>query len=267
MDNRPVGIFDSGLGGLTALSVFRRLMPRESIIYFADTGRVPYGGRDCEELRRMTVQDLELLESMGVKAIITACGTVSSTAPDILSAFRLPVTGVIAPAVIEVERVCSREPVAIIATRAAVRARGYEKELKAADPDREILAVPCPEFVPLIEAGHTGKDDPLLREAVERTLAPVKASGVSALILGCTHYGIIADAIREYLGDKVRLISAAGCAAAYMADYLRQNEMTGEGASVRFFTSGDETEFRTKASALLGFEAEDVTQLPTMEVL
>lgn len=267
MDNRAIGLFDSGLGGLTALSELQRLMPTENIIYFADTGRVPYGSKTPEQLHIMAGQDLEFLASMGVKAIIAACGTVSSTAADVLEGFRLPVFGVLKPSV---ERACAlggNAPIGVIATAASIKSGAYERSIKAISPEREVISVPCPDFVTLIESGHRDKNDPLVMAAVEKYLAPVKAAHASVLILGCTHYGLIAPALREYLGEDIILVSASGCAAAAMKQFLEENGLCGGNGEECYYTSGSASDFSAVAPLLLQHELHgSVNEVPTMEV-
>lgn len=250
MDNRPIGIFDSGLGGLTALRAFRELMPEEDIIYFADTGRVPYGSRPAEQLRVMAKQDLDFLADKGVKAIIAACGTVSSIAPELLEGYPLPAVGVVRAGAEALSRLGGNKPLGVIATVASISSGAYQKALSRLCPGRPVVAVPCPEFVPLIESGHSGAEDPLVQAAVARQLRPIKEAGVSAMLLGCTHFGIIAPAIAEYLG-AVALVSASASAAARLKELLTENGMTGGCGRETYYTSGSAEEFSRLAGALL----------------
>ena len=204
MDIRPVGIFDSGLGGLTALSALRELMPEENIVYFADTARNPYGTRAPEQLRRMAGENLAFLAGFGVKAVIAACGTMSTNATDVLHASKIPVVNVLEPSVAAMAAVQGDAPLAVIATDASIRSGGYTRALQRSCPGREVAALACQEFVHLCETGHTAPDDPLVQEAVARCLAPLKAVKPAALLLGCTHFGLMAEAIRSELGDDVR---------------------------------------------------------------
>lgn len=266
MDNRAIGIFDSGLGGLTAAAALRELMPRENIIYFADSARVPYGAKSRDELLIMARQDLELLASFQVKFIIAACGTVSSNAAHIIESFPVPSLGVLKPGIQAMSRVPGDAPLGIIATAASIKAWAFRRELERLCPGRRIVDLPCPDFVPLIESGHTGADDPELREAVEHSLAPAKEAGVSALLLGCTHYGIIAPAIRDFLGDGVELVSASKSAAQAACERIARLGLTGgEGGETLYYTSGDAGEFSAAASGLLGLEVR-ARHLPAMEI-
>ena len=252
MDNRPIGVFDSGLGGLTAVTELMRIMPNENIIYFADSARVPYGSRCVEELRRMAAEDLELVASYDTKAIIVACGTLSSNAEDIIKDFAVPSVGVIDPTVETAAMINADAPIGIIATSATVKNGAFEKKLAALCPEREIISIACPDFVPLIESGHCKADDAQLCNAVKKYLEPMKDIGVKALILGCTHYGLIADAIRAYLGDGVELISAAACAANKLREYIDANGISGGAGERLYITSGSVEEFTPLAGMLLG---------------
>ncbi len=255
MDNRAIGIFDSGLGGLTAAAALRELMPREKIIYFADSARVPYGAKSREQLLIMARQDLELLASFSVKFIIAACGTVSSNAAQIIESFPIPSLGVLKPGIQAMSRIPGHAPLGIIATAASIKAGAFRRELELLCPGREIVDLPCPDFVPLIESGHTQPHDPLLIEAVERSLRPAKDLGMAALLLGCTHYGIIAPAIRDFLGGGVELVSASESAAQAACACLERLGLQGDGCGeTLYYTSGDAEEFSAAASRLLGRE-------------
>lgn len=252
MDSRPIGIFDSGLGGLTALRALNSLMPDESFIYFADSGRNPYGTKTPAQLRQMAQQDLDFLAEFDCKAILAACGTVSSTVPDLLDSYRIPSFGVLRASVETMSSIPGTAPLGIIATEASIKSGSYKNALTPLCPGREIIALPTQDFVRLVETGHTAPDDPALRAAVEAYLRPMKEAGICALLLGCTHFPIISGAISEYLGSEVRLVSASDCAALRLRDYLISNDACGASHSVRYFTSADTASFERGALALLG---------------
>ncbi len=256
MDNRPIGIFDSGLGGLTAVKALRELLPEEDIVYFADSGRVPYGARPVEQLRRMAVQDMDFVANHGAKAIIAACGTVSSNAPDLLAGYRLPVFGVLRPGVEAMSRVPGSAPLGVIATTASIRSGAFQRSLEERCPGREIISAACPDFVPLIESGHSGAEDEAVCEAVARYMRPLKERGCAAVLLGCTHFGIIGEAISAYMGARVRLISASACAAEKLRDYLAASGLTGGHGREKYYTSGSAGEFSRLAATFLGRELE-----------
>ncbi len=263
MDNRPIGVFDSGLGGLTALRALRDYLPDENIVYFADTGRMPYGDKTRSQLRRMAEEDLRFLSSFDVKAILIACGTLSSNAGDILDAWPIPTTGVLHSSAEWMRRLESPGPIAVIATEASIRSGSYRRVLQTALPDTEILSIACPEFVPLIESGHTTPDDPLLQAAVRCALSAVREKGARSLLLGCTHYGIIEDAIRQFIGPETAIASVAESGAAALCAGLLKRGQTGGNGSVRFFTSGDAAAFSEMASRFLQC---DPTAVPAEKV-
>ena len=265
MDNRPIGVYDSGVGGLTGLKALRRMLPGEDYVFFADSGRMPYGPRPRAELCRIAEQDMDFLAAFGVKAILAACGTISSAARPVLAAYPIPAFGVVDPSVDALAAVPGTGPLGILATEASIASGLFTEPLRARCPGREIIGLPCPAFAPLIEAGHIRSDDPLLRDSVARALAPVRGVGFAALLLGCTHYGIIEDAIRDFLGD-VPLLSAADCGARALRDHLVQNGLTGGGGSLRCFVSGDLRQFETFAGAYLEPGPVHAERAPIMEL-
>ena len=267
MDKRPIGVYDSGVGGLTGLRALMRMLPGEDFVYFSDSGRMPYGPRPLPELRRIAVQDMDYLASFGVKAILAACGTISSAAKEEIGAYPIPAFGVLAPALDAMAAVPGDGPLAVIATAASISSGEFTDALwKKCGMKREIVGMPCPEFAPTIEAGHTRRDDPVVIDCVQRALAPMRERSFDAVLLGCTHYGFIEDAIRDYLGD-VKLLSAADCGAAAVRDYLVQNALTGgERAERRFFVSGDVRAFETFAEPYLQLGPVHAEQAPIMEI-
>jgi len=266
MRNRPIGIFDSGFGGLTALKRLRELMPDEDIIYFADSGRMPYGGRSEAELRCIARQNMEFLKGFDAKLIIAACGTLSSVAEDVLQSQGLPVIGVMRPGIERLARLPGEGPLGIIATAASIHSGRFKAELKKLCPDREIIDIACPRFVPLIEGGHCSSGDALLDEAVAEHLAPMQGRGMNGLLLGCTHYGIISDSIHAFLGDALPLVSASGSAAEEAAAFLRKEQLCGGSGRLKLYTSGNRDEFYSFASAFLGTGDFELEALPPMEV-
>ena len=176
MDSRPIGVYDSGVGGLTGLRALMRLLPGEDYVYFSDSGRMPYGPRPRSQLRRIAVQDMDYLASFGVKAILAACGTISSAAKEEIGAYPIPAFGVLTPALDAMAAVPGDGPLAVIATAASIASGEFTDDLrKKCGMKREIVGVPCPELAPLIESGHTKRSDPLVQECVARALARLHA--------------------------------------------------------------------------------------------
>ncbi len=256
MDDRPIGVFDSGFGGLTAVRALHALLPEEDILFFADNGRAPYGGREREQLRRMAKQDIDLLVGGGVKAIIAACGTVSSNAADVLHSASVPVTGMIEAPVEAIRASGGSGPIGLIATAATVRSGTFAAALREACPEREVLSVACPDFVPLIESGHVQPGEPAVQEAAERYLKPLREKHLTTLLLGCTHYGLIEPALRACFGYEIEVVEASSCAAAAVAASLRKEGLRGAGSGrLRCLTSGDAALFTRLAPLLLGTSA------------
>ena len=268
MDNRPIGIYDSGIGGLTGLKALRKLLPGEDYVFFGDSGRMPYGPRPIEELRRIAKQDMDLLAGFNVKAILAACGTISSAARPTLAAYPIPAFGVVDPALDAMAAVPGDKPLCVIATAASIHSGEFTDALaKRCRYSREIVGVPCPEFAPMIEQGHIQRHDPVVTDAVQRALEPIKGKDFGALLLGCTHYGIIEEAIRDFLGEDVPLLSASECAAKALCDYLIQNDLTGgERGEARFFVSGDARRFDAFAEPYLERGPVHAEQVPIMEL-
>lgn len=175
MDNRPIGVFDSGLGGLTAVRRLRQLLPDENIIYFGDTGRMPYGGRPREQMRTIARQNIAFAESFNVKVILAACGTISSNAPDIIAANKTKTIGVLLPGA---ERLAAtgRKELGVIATKTSIESGAFQLGVSRFAPDAKITAVACPDFVPMIESGHYLPDDPMVQRIVAQSLEPLKTS-------------------------------------------------------------------------------------------
>jgi glutamate racemase len=218
LDNRPIGVFDSGLGGLTAVKELRRVLPGEDIVYFGDTARVPYGSRSRETILKYARQDVRFLLRSGVKAILIACGTVSTVAlPELESEFNVPISGIIRPAARKAAEVTRSGLVGLIATQASVRARGFERAMRSIVPDVTLYSEACPLLVPLVENGRLGREDPVTRHVLEEYLAPMRERGVDTLILGCTHYPLLAEAIGAIL-PGVTLINAGAEAARCLAE-------------------------------------------------
>ena len=206
MDNRKIGVFDSGLGGLTAVKEIMSLFPNESIVYFGDTGRVPYGTRSKETILKYTYDDINFLLSRDVKMIVIACGTASSAAlPEIKTEFNVPIYGVVDSGAYEAARVTKNNKIGIIGTTATIKSGAYNKYLAEYNNKVQTFEKACPLFVPLVENGHF--DTPVTELVVEEYLKDIKDAGVDTLILGCTHYPLLKSAISKYMGDGVTLVS------------------------------------------------------------
>ncbi len=260
MDRRAIGVFDSGLGGLTAARVLEETLPCENLIYFGDTANMPYGPRTREDIIRLALHNTEFLLEKDVKAIVVACGTVSSNALDVLrERFDLPFFGVIDAAAIAAAEATETGRVGVIATEASIRSGAYRRALESMGRNIKVFDTACSSFVPLVESGHTSSDDSLVRAAVENELRELRRFEPDTLILGCTHFPLLEEAIAEYMGRDVRLISCGGEAALSLAQWLRREDkqnLSGKMGLRRYFTSGDVGSFSQQAAALLGHPVE-----------
>ena len=207
-DSRPIGVFDSGIGGLTVVSALRRLLPDESIYYIGDTARVPYGGKSPTTVQRYSLEIASLLLREDAKTIVVACNTASSVALEALQA-QLPVSvsGVIAPGAEAAIAVTRNGHIGVIGTRATIKSGSYERALRALTPDVRVSATACPLLVPLIEEGWLASD--ITDEVLLHYLRPMVDAGIDTLVLGCTHYPLLRPAIGRLLGESVKLVDAA----------------------------------------------------------
>jgi len=256
MDNRAIGVFDSGLGGLTAVRELRRLLPNENIVYFGDTGRVPYGSRGKEVIARYAHQDIRFLQSHDVKMIVCACGTVSSVlGKELDEEAALPSTGVLLPAA---QAACARSlsgRIGIIGTAATIRSGALARAIRSIRPDARIFGNACPLLVPIAEAGLAKPDNVIAREAVAMYLAPLKKEGIDTLVLGCTHFPLFYDLINEYFDYQVELVDSGREVARHVQAFLTSHDMLCDPAQrskCDFYVSDDVDGFVPTAELFLG---------------
>ena len=232
MDQRPIGVFDSGSGGLTAVREIRSILPSENIIYFGDTSRVPYGGRSPEILLHYARQDVHFLRSFDVKALLVACGTVSTNALPVLAAESdIPILGVVEPACAAAAAATRNKRVGLIATAASVRSGAYERTLAAMDSAITVYARACPLFVPLVENGRFRPGDTVIETVAREYLTPLRDTGIDTLILGCTHYPLLAEVIAGVMGSGVTLIDSGASAARALRQTLSDKGLLAQRAS------------------------------------
>lgn len=221
MDSRPIGVFDSGLGGLTCVKKLMEVMPGEDIIYLGDTGRVPYGGRSRETIKKYAREDIGFLRSFDIKAVAAACGTVSTNGlEEIAGDYPIPVFGVADAAAKAAAELTRTGRVGLIGTRASIRSTAYDEKILSHRPGTRIFKRACPLFVPLVEEGRIGEDDPVLRMVAEQYLEELRKADIDVLILGCTHYPLIAGTVASIMGPDVTLIDPGAETALALRRYL-----------------------------------------------
>lgn len=256
MDNRPIGIFDSGLGGLTAYAVLRRELPGEDLIFFGDSGRAPYGGRAKNQLIYMGKQNMRLLAEQSVKAVVIACGTISSNAIDELRSAWPDITirGVVEDAAARAAALSKSGRIGVIATQATVNSGAFAAAIRRNRPAAEVFSVACPGFVPVIEAGRFGADAPEAKAVVRAELAGIREAQVDTLLLGCTHFPLLAPLIWAYMGQDTVLVDSGGESALAMARQLQARGLLADRArgTSTFLVSGDVDAFANSARAFLG---------------
>ena len=265
MDNRPIGVFDSGLGGLTAVRELRRILPGENIIYFGDTSRVPYGGRSRETILKYARQDLRFLRSFDLKAVLIACGTVSTTSLDVLQQENdIPVLGVVEPSVRRALRATRSGRIGLVATQASVRSEAYQRLFRRLNPEVEVVARACPLFVPLVENGRTRPGDVVIETVAREYLEPLREQGVDTLVLGCTHYPLLTGVIGGIMGPEVTLVNSGAEAALELRDLLAERDGLAESrqGETALYASDQPEDFQRLAGLFLQEELRrDVEQI------
>lgn len=243
-----IGVFDSGMGGLTAIKQLVKIMPGEDIVYFGDTGRVPYGTRSRDTIIKYACQDVRFLLSKNVDAILIACGTVSANALEVLRReFNVPIYGVVEAAAEKACELTRNGVVGIIGTNATVQSGAYVKHIESINRNIKTVSTPCPLFVPLVENGFTDENNEITRLTCEHYLKEIKESGADTLILGCTHYPIIADIISKVL-PGVSLVNTGAEAANRLFSQIKGS--SGQGR-IEYYVSDDVEFFRNTASTFL----------------
>lgn len=208
IQNRPIGIFDSGIGGLTVLKEILRVLPEENTIYLGDTARVPYGIRSAETVIRYSFENTRFLSSKDIKILVVACNTASSVSLDaIKSRVSIPVVGVIEPGAKAAVKASRSKKIGVIGTEATIRSNSYTKAIKGIDESIEVIGMSCPLFVPLVEEGWT--DGQIAALVAEKYLSDLKKRDVDTVVLGCTHYPLLKQVIAEVMGAEVQLIDSA----------------------------------------------------------
>lgn len=264
----PIGVFDSGVGGLTVAREIMRHLPHENIVYFGDTARVPYGSKSKDNIIRYSRQIIEFLKTKGVKTIVIACNTASALALDVVRAENeIPILGVVEPGARAALSATEKKKIGVIGTEATVRSAMYEKIMKSFDAEVSVVGKACPLFVPLVEEGF--RKHHVTDEIIDYYLSDMKHSDIDTLILGCTHYPLLRTKIREYVGDKMNLVNPAYETAMDLKRLLREHDMenpsTIEHGSYSFYVSDAADKFKEFANSILPYDIEQTKQIPIEE--
>ena len=253
-NQNPIGVFDSGLGGLTVVKALRKVLPNESIVYFGDTARVPYGNKSPELIKEYSLQITNFLLERGTKIIVVACNTATALALKTLQdKCNIPIIGVIKPGVDSAVKLTQNNRIGVIGTISTIKSDVYSIELKTNNSSIEVIASPCPLFVPLAEEGWL--NEPATKLIAERYLAPIKNADVDTLILGCTHYPLLTEVIQEIVSSKIKLVDSAQAIATATAKLLADNNLLNNNiiaGDLNLFVSDLPARFETVARRFLG---------------
>lgn len=258
--NAPIGVFDSGVGGLTVVKEIINQLPKERIIYFGDTARVPYGNKSKETVTAYSRQIIRFLQTKEVKAIVIACNTASALALDIVAAETdIPIIGVVKPGAKIAAETTKNGKIGIIATEATIQSGLYYTYLKNLNPSLQVFSKACPLFVPLVEEGWI--EDPITREIAERYIYDLQVKEIDTLVLGCTHYPLLRKVIRGIVGESVGLVNPAYETARCLKQVLIENKLLWDGEDQKldsmghiFYVSDGAEKFRAFANSILACE-------------
>lgn len=262
MEN-PIGVFDSGVGGLTVLKELVQALPSEHFVYVGDTARVPYGGKSAEIVTRYSIEIANhLITRHDIKLLVVACNTASSWAlPAMRKIYKIPVVGMVDPCVRRVASLRRKSGIGVVGTLGTVRSGAYQDALRAAVPSAKVRSIPCPLLVSLAEEGWTDND--ITRAVIAEYLAPFRSEPPDALILGCTHYPVLKEAIRDFLGEETVLVDS-GEAAAMVVDILlseTQARARGDDRGTEFLVTDDPERFARIGKGFFGGELRDVRRV------
>ncbi|NHZ86566.1 MAG: glutamate racemase [Planctomycetia bacterium] len=264
MNNQnPIGVFDSGLGGLTVVKAIRNALPNESIVYFGDTARVPYGNKSPELIKEYSLQITDFLLERGTKIIIVACNTATALALETLQdKLNIPTIGVVKPGVNSALKLTQNNRIGVIGTIATVSSGVYEAELKKNNSSTNVTSTPCPLFVPLTEEGWL--NEPVTRLIAEKYLKPINEANVDTLILGCTHYPLLTGVIQKVISSKIKLVDSAQAMTSettkLLVNHKLLNEQNNKGV-LKLYVSDLPARFEVVASRFLGEKISNVEKI------
>jgi glutamate racemase len=256
----PIGVFDSGIGGLTVAAAMRELLPAENIFYIGDTARVPYGGKSRETIERYSREIGGMLVTEDAKVIVVACNTASALGiPAMREKFATPIIGVIDPGARAAVEATKNGRIGVIGTRATIYSRAYERAIHSLDKDTEVISSPCPLFVPMIEEGWL--NDRITDQVIRKYLEPLLREKIDTLVLGCTHYPLLREALQRYVGSDVTLVDSAENCAKAVKDLLKTKKLSAPKANIGRLTvalTDHSTPFLRVAEQALGLQVGDV---------
>ncbi|UCG51914.1 MAG: glutamate racemase [Candidatus Latescibacterota bacterium] len=258
-ENGAIGVFDSGIGGLTVLRELLTRLPGESFIYFGDTARVPYGTKSAETVLKFSRENVTFLLDQDVKFIVVACNTASAEAvPRLQREFRIPIVGVIEPGVRAAVRMSKTSKIGVIGTAGTIRSEAYQRGIKEISPQAEVTARACPLFVPLVEEGWV--DTPTTEMVAESYLGEYRKREIDVLVLGCTHYPLLRDVIGRVVGERVALVDSAVETASEVQRVLEGEHLRNHGGEVDFtiYLSDIAPDFKQVGERILGREIPQV---------
>ena len=251
--NAPIGVFDSGVGGLTVVREIMRHLPNENLVYFGDTARVPYGSKSKDTIIRFSRQIIRFLKTKDVKAIVIACNTASALALEIVrQEIDIPIIGVVVPGARAAVRETRNKRIGVLGTEATIKSEMYTRLMQQEDANVSVVGKACPLFVPLIEEGFAKHH--ITREVIDIYLQDVKESGIDTLILGCTHYPLLRDSIAEYMGEDIHIVNPAYETAIDLQRILQSNALDNRGdgdVHYEFYSSDAPVKFKNFANAIL----------------
>ncbi len=257
---KPIGVFDSGIGGLTVVKRIAAVLPEENIVYFGDTARVPYGSKSNATVIEYSIEDAKFLMQKNVKAIVVACNTASSIAMEELKKiFSVPIIGMIEPGAQTAVRTTKNNRIGVIGTRATISNKAYSNKIKEMHPESEVFEKACPLFVPLAEEGWI--DHKATYEIAEEYLKELREEKIDTLVLGCTHYPILSKVIQEVIGENVTLVDSGIAAADIIRNELDRTDLHTNGYSIgnqELYVSDIPTKFREVAELFLGNPVKEV---------
>lgn len=263
MKEHPLGMFDSGIGGLTVMQQLVRVLPHENIIYFGDTARLPYGAKSPETIVRYSIENATFLIQKEVKVLVIACNTASAHALESLQQrFSLPVIGVIEPGAESAVQATKNGRIGVLGTNGTINSQSYQKAILKLAPMAQIFPIACPLFVPFVEENCI--DHPAMHLIVQEYLRPLKEKGIDTLLLGCTHYPLLKILIQKEMGEGVTIVDSATSCAEKVSETLSRgslNRSSEKLSNYHYFVSDDPDKFRVSGSSFLGMPIDNVSLL------